>query len=417
MKRIIATSLAVMLCTGSGFLMTGSQARADETKATTSAVKPKELTDQVQKGLDYLISKQNADGSWSQGEESSYMRGAGHVNQDVHNVADTCMAAMSVMRAGNFPNSGKYKKNMENAVNYVCSSIEKSDRDSLLITDVTGTRVQTKLGQYVDTFLASVFLPDVKGRMPDPDGNERVATALNKVIYKIEKNQAKNGTWASNGWAPVHSQSLAMQGLNRAKQMGFKVSEEALQAAEMNAKSQFDRRSNSFGGAGSAGVGLYSAGATIGSLQSAYVSNKLDKSKFKSQLSDSRPEIRDQATAELKRIDDTEAAQKQAVDAVANRLGDKGFVAGFGCNGGEEFLSYMQISDTLVANKSKEWPDWDKKITANINHVQNPDGSWMGQHCITSRTFCTAAALLVLMADRGPQLPANIACAEAESVK
>ena len=33
---------------------------------------------------------------------------------------------------------------------------------------------------------------------------------------------------------------------------------------------------------------------------------------------------------------------------------------------------------------------------------QNGDGSWTGHHCITGRTFCTAAALLVLMADRAP---------------
>jgi hypothetical protein len=30
--------------------------------------------------------------------------------------------------------------------------------------------------------------------------------------------------------------------------------------------------------------------------------------------------------------------------------------------------------------------------------VQNGDGSWTGHHCITSRTFCTAAAVLVLSA-------------------
>ena len=28
------------------------------------------------------------------------------------------------------------------------------------------------------------------------------------------------------------------------------------------------------------------------------------------------------------------------------------------------------------------------------------EGSWSGQHCITGKTFCTSAALLVLMTDR-----------------
>jgi hypothetical protein len=33
-----------------------------------------------------------------------------------------------------------------------------------------------------------------------------------------------------------------------------------------------------------------------------------------------------------------------------------------------------------------------------IIRVQNADGSWTGHHCITARTFCTAAAMLTLQA-------------------
>ena len=43
-----------------------------------------------------------------------------------------------------------------------------------------------------------------------------------------------------------------------------------------------------------------------------------------------------------------------------------------------------------------------EELTANLNRVQNADGSWSGHHCITGRTFCTAAALLVLTVDRAP---------------
>jgi hypothetical protein len=41
-------------------------------------------------------------------------------------------------------------------------------------------------------------------------------------------------------------------------------------------------------------------------------------------------------------------------------------------------------------------------MARNLGRVQNADGSWTGHHCITGRTFCTAAALLVLTADRAP---------------
>ena len=42
-------------------------------------------------------------------------------------------------------------------------------------------------------------------------------------------------------------------------------------------------------------------------------------------------------------------------------------------------------------------------MTENLERVQNADGSWAGNHCITGRTFCTATALLVLMGDRAPR--------------
>ena len=80
------------------------------------------------------------------------------------------------------------------------------------------------------------------------------------------------------------------------------------------------------------------------------------------------------------------------------QLADQRFVSGFGSNGGEEFLSYMNISESLLAEGGPEWEAWDKSMVRNLEHVQNKDGSWAGHHCITSRTFCTAASVLCLSA-------------------
>jgi hypothetical protein len=90
------------------------------------------------------------------------------------------------------------------------------------------------------------------------------------------------------------------------------------------------------------------------------------------------------------------------VDGLIRRLDDPQFLAGFGNNGGEEFLSYMNLSETLLAKGGNDWLGWDKGVTGNLHRVQNQDGSWSGQHCITGRTFCSATALLTLMADRAP---------------
>ena len=113
-------------------------------------------------------------------------------------------------------------------------------------------------------------------------------------------------------------------------------------------------------------------------------------------------DARRRAERQLRRFAEVKKDQAAANDALVGRLSDPRFVSGFGSNGGEEFLSYMMISETLVAEGGTRWTQWDEGVTANLNRIQNRDGSWSGHHCITGRTFCTAAALLVLLADRAP---------------
>jgi len=113
-------------------------------------------------------------------------------------------------------------------------------------------------------------------------------------------------------------------------------------------------------------------------------------------------EARREAKVTLERVRHLEELNEAATKGMLKRLDDKQSIAGFGNNGGEEFLSYMNISESLLAKGGKEWQSWDKSICENLQRVQNDDGSWSGHHCITGRTFCTAAALLTLMADRAP---------------
>jgi len=56
----------------------------------------------------------------------------------------------------------------------------------------------------------------------------------------------------------------------------------------------------------------------------------------------------------------------------------------------------------LVAKGGDKWASGDKSIGENLSRIQNKDGGWSGDHCITGPTFCTSAALLTLMADRAP---------------
>ncbi|MEM1210026.1 MAG: hypothetical protein AAGI54_12240, partial [Planctomycetota bacterium] len=86
---------------------------------------------------------------------------------------------------------------------------------------------------------------------------------------------------------------------------------------------------------------------------------------------------------------------------VLERLQDRGFVAGFGSDGGEEYLSYMKIGEGLAgdADAQEAFAHFVKAMKGNLTRVQNQDGSWTGHHCITGRNFCTATALMVMTLD------------------
>jgi hypothetical protein len=404
----------------------------------TTAVQPKPLSSNAKKGLDWLVEHQDKSGGWGQGEESANMGTSDRNLRDTPNVADTCIAALALMRSGSTPREGPYKDAIARAVRFVRAEIEESDASSMTVTRVNGTRVQQKLGPNIDTFLASLFMAEVKGQMPDEPANKAVDLALNKVLDKIRRNQKADGTWDNRtGWAPVLAQSIGGKGLNRAAQKGVAVDGKTLALAEDFAKIQVAQidapasaatgrpaepsvgrptvsaagiRGGRIGGAGAtggfegaAGVELYSRAASLGVLQDSVNSHAAREPELRKKVKEAKDDKeRSDAQGMLDRIDEAKKAQFAAQAAVIDRLGDKQFISGFGSNGGEEFLSYMNIAESLVVKGGADWKKWDAEMTANLNRVQNGDGSWSGHHCITGRTFCTSSALLVLLADRTP---------------
>lgn len=493
-KRLtgLALALPTALAVGWGFLRAQvsvagpddpvpTQERANDASAIkpeaspsawTTAVTPKPLSGKVRNGLGWLVEHQHPNGGWSQGEESPQMRGSGAQFRDTPDVADTCIAALALIRSGSTPREGIYKDAVAKAVRFVRAQVEDSDTASLSVSDVKGTRIQMKLGPNIDTFLASLFLAEVKGRMPDETDNKLVDLALDKVLDKIRWNQKADGSWDNRtGWAPILAQSMGGKGLNRAAQAGAAVPVTVLERAEGFAVAQADRTNRGpevaspraagsdarvlaradipasssergrlgphfstkyratagmMGGAGggmggmsgsagfsgsadyarfsgSAGVELYDRASSLGVLQDSVNTNASFEHHLRRMAVDGKDEAqRDKARTALKRFEVAKKANSEARTALLGRLDDKSFVAGFGSNGGEEFLSYMNISESLVVKGGLDWTRWDDAMASNLGRVQNDDGSWTGHHCITGRTFCTSTALLVLMADRTP---------------
>src|SRR5262245_8376410 len=373
------------------------------------AMTSKPLSDAVKKGFAYLINQQHAGGGWCQGGGwrmgTQGSRVEGPNVEDPADVANTCVAALPLRPCAHTRRDAEHLTHVRRGLAFIVPSVERSETESLYVTDLRGTQVQHKIGEYVDTFLTAMVLAEAKGQMPDDAGETRLSAALDKVIAKVERHQQADGTWDLSGWAPVVGYGLASAGLNRAKQRGAKVSDEVLQRAEKSSRARYDRGSKSYGMGGSAGVPLYSTASHLGSRQKTVDSYQAEKMALKRALAAGEMPAAEavQAKAKVDYLDDMEVHHDADMRDQYEQLQSAAFVSGFGSNGGEEFLSYLHISESLLSKGGKEWEDWDRKMTENLERVQNADGSWAGHHCITGRSFCTATALLVLMADRAPR--------------
>jgi len=362
---------------------------AAKTAAKTSGAPDPTITVAVQKGAKWLASVQGADGGWGQdGGDPSNVRQSDRLESNGNDVANTAIAALALLRTG-----AQYRTNVERAVDFILRRVETSPADGLSVTDVNQTQVQRKLGPYIDTFVASMLLAQVDGTFAKA-ANARIRTGLQKCVTKIEHNQMKDGSWnGGGGWAPLLGTSLASRSLYAAKQKGVAVNQEVMMAADAyTVKNQKDRESTARGGVGSgAGVGFSAAGGVGGVAESVVV---VAGAAGVALYQDA------QALEQLSRTEESRKKNAKEIAAINGRLSDSKFVDGYGSIGGEEFFSYLNISDGLKRSGGKEWNEWHSKITQKILKLQNEDGTWAGHHCITGRCAVTSAAILNLTSDR-----------------
>ena len=367
-------------------------------------------------GLKYLLAQQHSDGGWGQGggwrQNINKNGGGGRVEgpnvEDPSDLGNTCVSLVTLLRAGQSPAQGEHRAAAAQAFDFICRQVEGADQDSLYVTDVRDTQLQVKIGTYVDTFLAGWVLSELKDKVAGEPAEKRRAAALDKVVAKIGHNQRDDGSFAgNNGWAAVLSQGLCSRALNAASRSGANVNQEVLGNNQKQNIAGLDVAKGAFAAAplaapSSAGVPLYREASQLGGLIENSKANVARKAAAEKTMADAKaaPEARKKAAQDLLQIDADDKATDAANKAVVSKLRDANYTAGFGNNGGEEFLSYMNITEGVHARGGQEWEDWRSKMTKTVCGAQNADGSWAGQHCITGRTFCTATALLTLLVEQ-----------------
>ncbi len=308
-------------------------------------------------GIAWLKTAQAADGGWGAGA-------FGQAQGATTDAATTAMSVLALVRDGGV--KGPHKAQIERGVRYLVKAVETGPRNDPRVATPTGTQPQGKLGQLVDTHMTALALAQVAGQLP-AELDAQVQVALDTVVGKVQLAQQADGSFDGNGWAPVLSNSMAAMSLVEAKKKGADVAPSAIAQADRWQAGLYDEESGSFDASTGAGVNLYSVASSM----------RLDQQ------------------AKERGVGGAGKAEAAARAAVAGPAAEA-LIAGFGSIGGEEMLSYMMISDTLAEQGGEEWTSWDGKIGDYLASIQGADGSWSGHHCITSRTFVTATALLTL---------------------
>jgi hypothetical protein len=315
----------------------------------------------LERPLAWLVLAQNPDGSFGEDARSK--------NPDV---ATTAIAGIAFLRLGHAGSQGEFQASARRAVAWVVAAVERTPKGEIAVQG-PGTLPQRKLGRNIDTYLAAQFLAEAIPTLP-PAERGRAEAALGSCVRRIERAQGADGGFAKDGWAPLLSTAFAANGLHAARAAGARVDAKKLALADSNLMNKYDEKTRKFDSRESAGVDLYSAAASVAAA---------------ARIPKGSPASNDADRA-------MQSKAKAVSKGAGAQLSDDRLLRGFGSYGGEEHVSYMMAAEAKAAAGGAEFESWSGNMRLRLAQIQRADGTWRGDHCITSTTFCTAASLITL---------------------
>lgn len=328
-------------------LLPARLARADDAGDATKNFSFRELTEQseraVRRGVEWMMKTMHRDG------------GCGVDIGQSPDIGCTAMVGLSLLSQGNTPVEGPRSREVRKIVSYMLRIVENMPGDD--ITSARQTQLQNKIGRHAHSFFAALFLSQVVGEGSDP---QPVRRALKKVVATIVSAQTADGHWGRQSWAPTLGTVMGWISLRAADFAGIKVGA----SPEKTAKHLMRQMSGKLG-SGRGGGWMHTLYKNAAGVRVLYAMKK-----------------------------ENEEISKKAFESVLSLV--KRDNTAFSQAGGEEFLAFHLITETMLQKGGQDWKTWFPVVRDKMVTVQNSDGSWTGHHCITSRTFCTAAAALVL---------------------
>ncbi|MEM7163494.1 MAG: hypothetical protein AAF487_13765, partial [Bacteroidota bacterium] len=351
----------------------------------------------------FIIKDQNCDGGWSsmKGSFNFYEKQESNDKKEpVSDAATTAIVSMAILRSGSDLEKGKFSIPLRNGLDYILRSVEKPEKSVNLSTHAT-TQIQMKLGNNIDCILSAQFLGNILNKTAhDPELQTRVEKNLQSCLKNIQDRQNKDGSMKGQGWAGVLQSGFANSALETASKQGIEIDLEKFEKSKTYNIGNYNPKTNTVNTDLGAGIVLYSVS---GSVRASASDAKKVKKDMQKAIDNGVIQKDQKVTAKtLQKIgysqaDAAKSATAYQVNEEAKNLAQqKDIITGFGNNGGEEFLSFLQTGESLIISGDDTWKNWYEKTSTSLLEIQNENGSWNGHHCITSPSFCTATCLLIL---------------------
>jgi hypothetical protein len=345
-------------------------ARADEI--------PEKYRKAVEKGLQWLASKQYDKGFWG-------------ANGDQYPISMTALAGMALLMEGSTIKDGKYAPQIRKAVDYLMDKSQDASQRDGLVGDPT---IPTEAGRYMYGHgFATLFLASVYGDETDQNKRAKLRDILTRAVKYIGNAQSTHGGWfytskADGGDNDEGSVTVTqMQALRACRNAGIPVPKDII-----NKGVDYLRKSTTERGGVVYSLGRGGVGAPVGgerpALTAAAISCGFSAGEYKSDLCKKWLKYCQTAIPlnQGTRLGHDEYTHYYYAQALYI-LGDKGWEALFGETPEADRLTWTKYRDLMGER---------------ILQLQHNDGSFpSGGGFSVGPVFSTAVYMAILQLDRG----------------
>lgn len=299
----------------------------------------------IDKGLHYLVSTQNQDGSWrTRGSTGSYP------------TAMTALSGLALMASGSTPTQGPYARNVSSALTYILNGAR---RDGLI------AQVEEESHCMHGHGFAMLFLAQCYGMEEDPRRQAQIRLVLQRAVELTARSQSAAGGWLyqpDSGGDEGSVTVTQVQALRACRNAGISVPKRTIdRAMKYIADSTNDD--------GGIRYQVSDSGPSRPAITAAAVACYFNAGQYDNPLA-----LRALRYVEIE-LSPQQSRQRRYF--------------------GHYFYAQLYMSQAMYLSGDQKWRRYYSAITKTLVAEQDPaDGSWTGDH--VGPTYGTAVALLVL---------------------